>query len=1039
MLAAIASPSSATKTQPSTHTSTTATTPGNNPRQTKTDSAQLPSNLLVDAQSNSGSASPPPSPSTSAAMRKGMAMSKALAVSEEADAGRQVEEQRRLSPEDGSAESSAIVPVSEQSPPQARPLAIPASQLDVLALVTATSPPMPSRRRWGAAPSHNITPKPAVSHDHSDGSDTVSEDELTLRSHSARIRSRHHAVQLRPLPHAHNEFDADSHGALKFKSAANQHDRYQQQQRLTMSAKPLRFHGPITRTAKPQGLHQNGARVRRSSGETTETDEENQQQQQKLSGHTMTPRGRRFVGYPPPNAAIAASSAAGIAAQSMAPASEPAIHRRTRRHRLHENARGVVLSKQLSELTEETEGNDGIGGAHGEPSRSPESSLSLSSSPSASPSRQQRMRTKRLRARKRVQQSGSETETDVEMASRLPGSETETDPSLSNGTSTPSAGSGSANGAALAGGAATFTDARNGTHRRLVGRSSSTVNRLPPFAGDRASKDGTAPSTGSRPMLPPIAQLDRYIRPRHQGERDRADALEDRDGGNSSGGETTETDEEFFGPSRAFHSSIRPSKRVVRHLASLRAQQSHPPAALQLGARPRPPHPSRRHLDAHDRAYSIQPEAPQPISSGSSNGGGGYGPHYSIDGQSYTAPVSATDPSGNGGFGLGIGSLDGDYEHRGTGVAVSQTRVVSTPESVAIPSMSSAIRGTPRPAPRDAASGYAAARSDHIGGRPVRANSGASSSSHNSSMRREFARDPFAPVANEFTYHGAALRRLEKSYVRGSALANGNGPPSSSSAAAAAAAAAANRKRALTAPSSYDPPGFASGRGGLGRYAHSGVGISGRAISSSEAFFDDDHDASQRGRANRSLASSNAGTPPEWNQPLDARIHPLGVSPVSSLRSSLLSHQHRAFPQPPLSSANSPTVSTTNAHHQAVAAKATAAIEPAHGGESGTFAVAPEEEEEDLHERPVSPSMDAVLRQSRKRQHSSGAITLPFSDSSPLSQSNKNSDDTRSPSSKRRAHVEDKEEPSHKTAPSSASPKPNDVVFPPIGPDSPQS
>ncbi|KAJ1795812.1 hypothetical protein LPJ59_004129, partial [Coemansia sp. RSA 2399] len=428
MLAAIASPSSAPKTQPPTHMSTPVVSDTHR-QQTKTSSAQTPSTLQpLDAHSNSESVSPLPSPSTSAAMRKGMTISKGLTVSAVAEIERKLEMQGSSgSPEDRSAEaSSATAPVSGISPPHATLLSsIPASQLDVLALVTATSPPMPSRRRWAPAPPSHSTAKPAVSHDHSDGSDTVSEDETTLRSHSARIRSRHHAVRLRPLPH--NDLAADGPGVLDFK-----HD----QQRLTMSAKPLRSRGPIAREAKPHVvLNRNGIRVRRSSGETTETDDDEQQQQQQ-PGHAVTPHRQRIVGYPPPNGA--ASRAIGTAEHSMAPASEPAMHRRARRRQLHENARGVVLSKRLSELTEETEDNNGVG----EPSRSRESSLSLSSSPSASPSRQQRMRAKRVRARKRVQQSGSETETDAEMASKLPGSETETDPSFSNGTSTPSAGSG---------------------------------------------------------------------------------------------------------------------------------------------------------------------------------------------------------------------------------------------------------------------------------------------------------------------------------------------------------------------------------------------------------------------------------------------------------------------------------------------------------------------------------------------------------------------------------------------------------------------
>ncbi|KAJ2513487.1 hypothetical protein GGI11_004385 [Coemansia sp. RSA 2049] len=982
MLAAIASPSSATKLPlPSSQQKPTAS---NSARQTKSGSDQTSNPVMSNPQSNAGSATPPRLPSTGAATPRGrIATPKGLESAPDTDNTRgHVIKEHHILPENDLTETSTTAPVSADSlTHQGRPHAIPASQLDVLALVTATSPPMPSRRRWAAALGHS-TSKPIVSYDCSanSDSDTVSEDELTLRSHSARIRSRHHAAEFRPLP---------------------------QKQRLTMSAKPLRFRRPGASAATPQVLNHRPPYVRRSSGETTDTDDE---QQQLATDRTRTPHGRRIAGHPLLNAAMAATNGSGVAgtgiAQStMMPASEPAMHRRSRRRRLHEGARGVVLSKQLSKLAEETEDNDSNAGkARGEVAESRESSLSLSSSPS-SPSRQQRLRKKRLRARKRAQLSGSDTETDIEMVARIPGSETETDPSsLSKDASTPSAESNSANGTSVASGSGVFGgDSRSGAHRRIAGGNDAT-NRLPPFADERVFRDGAMQGTGSRPVLPPIAQLDQFIQPRHRRKTSRANGINNNDG-NYSDGETTETDDEFFGPPNAFHSSIRPPRRVVRHLASLRAQQSRPPTALQLGgARPRPPHPIRHNLGAHDRSLSLQPGGSRPTNSGCTNGDNMDDSHYLVEGHSRTAPVSANGPSSEAGFGLGIGSLDGDHDYSSTGATSAQSRVISTPESAAIPGISAAVRGTPpAPAFREGGAHSSAVRSEMAGGRYMRPTNGTDfplqNSSSSSSMRRDFARDPFAPVADEFTFRGAALRRLEKSYVRGSALPNGHGSLSSS---AAAAAAAANRKRALTAPSSYDPPGFAPGRAGPGHNIYNGIGAGGHTVSSTGAFFEDEYENARRARANRSLASSNAGTPPEWNQSLDGRINPLGVSPVSSLRSSLLvqqqqqPHYHRqpiAHHPPPLSSATSPasSIGTSNIARQR------------------TQAVGPAVVEDDLNDRPGSPSMDAAMRQSRKRQHSSGSMALPFPDSPPLGQSNKNIDNTsstRSPTAKRRAQDE---------------------------------
>ncbi|KAJ2746691.1 hypothetical protein H4S06_005205, partial [Coemansia sp. BCRC 34490] len=214
ILAAIASPSSATKLPlPSSQQKPTAS---NSARQTKSGSDQTSNPVMSNPQSNAGSATPPRLPSTGATTPRGrIATPKGLESAPDTDNTRgHVIKEHHILPENDLTETSTTAPVSADSlTHQGRPHAIPASQLDVLALVTATSPPMPSRRRWAAALGHS-TSKPIVSYDCSgnSSSDTVSEDELTLRSHSARIRSRHHAAEFRPLPQKHAAMAADNNG-----------------------------------------------------------------------------------------------------------------------------------------------------------------------------------------------------------------------------------------------------------------------------------------------------------------------------------------------------------------------------------------------------------------------------------------------------------------------------------------------------------------------------------------------------------------------------------------------------------------------------------------------------------------------------------------------------------------------------------------------------------------------------------------------------------------------------------------------------------
>ncbi|KAJ2325565.1 hypothetical protein IWW51_002727 [Coemansia sp. RSA 2702] len=167
-------------------------------------------------------------------------------------------------------------------------------------------------------------------------------------------------------------------------------------------------------------------------------------------------------------------------------------------------------------------------------------------------------------------------------------------------------------------------------------------------------------------------------------------------------------------------------------------------------------------------------------------------------------------------------------------------------------------------------------------------------------------RDPFAPAPNDLTYRGAALRQLERS--------SGTEPGP-----------AANRKRALTAPSSYDAP--------LRRRVPYGIG--GKMISSTDSLLEDDREDG--------LAGTGYCTPPERSRHIGNRGSLLGESPVSSLRSSLLA---RTPMQPPT---RTPQASTSH-------------VPPTSSAE--------DEPSVDVLSGPGSPSMDAALRQSRKRRRS---------------------------------------------------------------------
>ncbi|KAJ2776444.1 hypothetical protein H4R18_005664 [Coemansia javaensis] len=619
--------------------------------------------------------------------------------------------------------------------------AIPATQLDVLALVTATSPPMPSRREWGA----HSTPKPAFARDqrtppppppqpqpprngHGNGgsdSDTVSEDELTLRSYSSRRRARHHSVRMRALPEMHA-------GPLSVRTGRRLPGADGAAPKLHQAASA---HAPRARAPRAAA-----AAAARDDGDTTETDDEG-------PSHAHTPLQHR---------------------RAAVPASEPALDRRQRLRRVP----GTVLSRRLSELAEEAD----------------DPRLPQPPGPPGPP-------------RIAGQPSGSSTETDSELAAWIPGSSTETEPE----------------------------------HPGAAGRPANGVRLGQPRA------PGTRPHYQMPPLGPAAAAAGNGHQQRPAAWGDARDS--------DSGGETTETDDDFFGQARAVHSSIRPPRRVVRRLEGLRARHSHHhPAPLHLARPPR------------------------------------------------TAPAAGLDaaPPGERATGLGISS---DLGFRPSALRTGSGRVLSTPSLVAAAAAATAAMEAEAKTP-GAAEAAAPARGD-----------------------------PFAPPADEVTFRGAALRRLER--------AHGRPPAAAAAATTAAAAAAASRKRALTAPSSLEPP--------LGRRAAYGPG--GRLLATAESLLEDPV------AETTTTTASGYNTPPEHHARHLGRF--LGESPVSSLRSSLLARAPHAEPASAAAAARTPLPAdaTTTAPSTPCSAAPATTGGPADGS--------------------ASPSMSAALRQSRKRRRSS--------------------------------------------------------------------
>ncbi|KAJ2027517.1 hypothetical protein IW146_006822 [Coemansia sp. RSA 922] len=828
------------------------------------------------------SASPLYSPSTRAARRKTLRGSP----------GEEVAGLRVANEAAGGLEQSAGTVSSASSVPAMSPVrsgAIPATQLDVLALVTATSPPMPSRRRWAGystpkRANEGTTPANGLygarngndsKKDSGSSSDTVSEDEDQLRSHSSRMKARYHSVQMRTLPGTPPVANGGGvgHGARSEHIIRTYPTFYAQGQRQS-SATPIR--AQVGRKA--------------SDGESTTTDEE-------ASAQPRTPVMRRVppssLRMPPSsvNRGLASGPSTHMPFNGLAPASEPAPSWRTR-PRLGTQPFGVALSKQLAELTEEAEEIENDKSGSHVINQLRDLSASLSPLPSPSQHRRSHPRTKRMRARTNGQRPGSETETDNECehaAQRTGDIAPRADRSMSTSSN---------EGSVHAVGAASV-----GRQRRIIARPQyNGANSLPPYRplvanGGSASFNGHMSPVSARDAqqlrLPSVAHL--------AGPPSRQGAIQPLPpvptcGGGDSGGETTETDDDFFDTSRSFHYSIRPPRRVVRQLASLR-ERNLQPIALDLHSQP--------------------PLMPS------------YQPH--------TAPVVGSGPGTNDAFGLGISGSGSGANRNASGPYAGPARIVSTPIPAAAASLASALRDQRRPLPGPLVS---------PGPPPIRQQPAAYQQGgeqraypmHNSSMRREFARDPFTPMPDEFTYKGAALRRLERSHNRGAP--GGEGPESS-----------ANRKRALTAPSSFEPP--------MAKRSMHGHDASGAPIARVPGT-----------RTRHSGVSSpempNEPVPAEPRHQIGGRSSLLGESPVSSLRSSLFARAAPSLPASVASSSASSSSSSLSGSRHAM------------HNDSQTRLV-------DIPHSIAESTSDLAEPSSRKRRHSSAATRLQLQSTTPPS------------------------------------------------------
>ncbi|KAJ1645154.1 hypothetical protein LPJ64_003221 [Coemansia asiatica] len=894
---------------------------------------------------NSESASPPASPSSQAALRKDSKDSSSA-----------------------SNESTASASSGTTANASSSLAAIPATQLDVLALVTATSPPMPSRRRWVL----HSTPKPLTAGANDDvntpvrngkngntlknsnspdsGSDTVSEDELTLRSYSARIRSRHYNLQPRliALPaqatsssgdavYRHGIFEGNSAGAGAGAGAGVEPGKPLFASAQARRKNPSMFatngfterHPSVSARAPRYKRRELGNDSRsRSNAMNVRSDNDNvlAKTDDEMPSNRKTPThicrsaqrhpenqlAMEAIDYPQ---AIHVRNRAGSVSdrEKLPPASEPSLNGRSRRH-IPNGIQGSVLSKQLSQLVEDEGEAAGHSGEHansGVPSRY----SSLSISPPPSPSQRQHRRSKRIRSGRSTMLSGSETETDTELATRQLASGAETDRSAA-------------------------SRYQNGSlHARITPEFSGlAAYPRPPFNARRA---GINDDRGPIYHNPPYHYHDNHHQQQQQ--QNQLRKRRHQDAQIDSEGDTTETDEEFFGPSRALHSSIRPPRRVVRQLASLRARNVQP-TALDLSAHRQPV--------AYYANYS---ELTSPVEEAFS------GSHYPY--QTHTAPATGIPHAESGAsMGLGISSAAGQPRDAQN---IGAPRVLSTPSLVAGQGISGAIRNgaNQRSYAPPLPEAHIQEQQQQQQQQQQRQRGYSSHYQHQQ------------PVADEFTYKGAALRRLEKSHARGSTGGGGGGGTQGSF---------VSRKRALTAPSTLDPPLRKRGQ----------YGPNGRLLNSTASLLEDENeedgysgntDGQVYGRTGTASVGASGSNTPNGNgygyykqrqhysgNGRAGQSYALGASPMSSLRSSLVSRI-----DPPRD------LRLYSPSSQNIELQSTRLSFESLRSDNQTLGACTDSLEVASSAVPGSPSMDAALRQTRRRQGSSGISAAARQSQSP--------------------------------------------------------
>ncbi|KAI7824968.1 hypothetical protein BX661DRAFT_41873 [Kickxella alabastrina] len=812
----------------------------------------------------------------------------------------------------------------ETSVTTARPNGIPATQLDVLALVTATSPPMPSRRRWGPhgtqkstflqiireVPTTANTTRLERPENKASDSDTVSEDELTLRAYSTRQKSKYEDSRMPLLTLASSQpTGTSSVRAVKTKPFIPLPDG---QTRHQPDIEAARIGYQVDRH-RYTGLKRKGKSME-SSGSTTDTDDD--------ASSARQPHFQRrgaLSGYPPRAAPSSSDNVPfGLFDDSSrpAPANELVLCRSSRVNMNNISSEGGLHSKRGSRL---------------------------SISPPVSPSQRQRsLRTRRSRKGRTGQKECSDTETDTELATRPPGSDTETDRSISthgvDAVSEP-------------------ISTQVNYKRHTDGMAMSPIHTLNSMAEiASAASRMVAPNfslVAQHARLPPIAQSGLESQRRDQGARGATSQDSD--------GDTTETDDEFFGPSRVAHARAAGPlpRRVVRHITSAHGSQQQQdytnPSALQLPG-PRLPRLLPRPFDSNGKALSH--EAPED--------------HQSAY-QSYTPPAANFDSS-NSGLHMGLGINSGGSGQLGV-PGSGQLRILSTPSLAAGPELAAAVQGVP-PSSHAGFNGQPMLPPAQI---PTPVHSQAqpprdASLLHNSSMRREFVRDPFAPISDEFTFKGAALRRLEKSHVRGTPNGGRNNEYVS-------------RKRALTAPSLLEPPA---------RW-HGQYGPSDGPFNSNTSMLDDDNTSDYSDAighndivmGDHSACESEDSMSPKRSQQQSSGGHRrmLGASPMSSLRSSLFARAEPRYNHPgqqqqqPHVWANG---SASNSHSDLEAISADSYLPLIEEGTSEGGMSIGDDPTTMVTVSHASPGMGAGLHRGRKRGHSAIASTASSQSISPL-------------------------------------------------------